>query len=118
MSEKIKKFYCDYCKFNTKKPSDWLRHVESQKHKNMGGKKKYICEKCEHESQSSWNLKLHKLTQHSTKEERSKQKYYCKDCDIVFFSPLYMNKHMKGKRHANYVKAVEELNKLKKEINK
>lgn len=36
-----------------------------------------------------WNLKMHKLTQHSTLEERTKSKYYCNICDLVFFSQLY-----------------------------
>jgi len=112
MSEKIKKFTCECCKYSTKKPSDWIKHVETPKHKNAGNKKEYICEECGHKSLNTWNLKLHNLTHHASKEERSKQKYYCKDCDVCFFSSLYMTKHMEGKKHLNYIKAVKELNKI------
>jgi len=41
---------------------------------------------------------------HSTKEERSKSKYYCNDCDQVFFLPLFYDSHMKGRKHINQVK--------------
>jgi hypothetical protein len=57
-------------------------------------------------------MKLHFLSNHSTKEERSKEKYYCSDCDMVFFSPSYMNAHMEGIKHKNYVEAINELNKV------
>ena len=50
---------------------------------------------------------MHKLTQHSTLEERTHSKYYCDICDLVFFSQLYKDKHISGKRHALYIKAVE-----------
>jgi hypothetical protein len=33
--------------------------------------------------------------------------YYCDICDFVFFSQLYKDKHINGKRHAIYVRAVE-----------
>ena len=39
--KKIKEFKCECCAFNTTKPSDWLRHIESNKHNN-NGKKKHI----------------------------------------------------------------------------
>ena len=44
---------------------------------------------------------MHNLSAHSTKEERSKQKYYCDICDNVFFCSAYYNKHIAGKRHKN-----------------
>ena len=52
------------------------------------------------------------LAIHSTAEERSKQKYYCSFCDVVFLSKLYLDKHNSGKIHNNVVKALDELNKL------
>ena len=52
------------------------------------------------------------MSQHSTQEERSKQKYYCVICDLIFISSMYKDKHMTGKRHANMIKAYE----LQKEL--
>ena len=57
-------------------------------------------------------LKYHNLTYHSTIEERQQQKYYCNDCDQVFFCSLYMQKHMNGKMHKNLILAL----KLEKEL--
>jgi len=61
----------------------------------------YKCAKCEYASKNHWNVKMHNLSAHSTKEERSKQKYYCDICDNVFFCSAYYNKHIAGKRHKN-----------------
>lgn len=44
---------------------------------------------------------------HNTKEERSKSKYYCNECDTVFFSLIYYNKHMTGIKHSNQLKVNE-----------
>jgi hypothetical protein len=112
---KVTEFYCRYCEYTTDKPSDWLKHVATQKHKRFGEKKTHTCNEddCNYECRTAWNMKLHMLSKHSSKEERTKQKYYCSDCDTVFFSHLYMDTHMKGIKHKNYVDAVEELNKIK-----
>ena len=103
----VKPFNCIDCDYHTSKPSDWLKHVNSKKHERFGNKKENKCDKCEYEAFNHWNLKMHNLSSHSTKEERSKQKYYCDICDLVFFSQLYKDKHISGKRHALYIKAVE-----------
>ena len=113
--EQVKNFICHNCNYETNRPCDWLRHCDSEKHKRQGRKKKHTCEECDYETTSAWNMKAHNLSQHATKEERAKQKYYCGVCDTVFFSPLYLQNHVNGSRHANYVKAVAELNKLKEE---
>ena len=44
------------------------------------------------------------MTVHSTMEERLKMKYYCNECDQVFFAPLYLDKHKTGIKHNNQVK--------------
>ena len=111
--DNIKIFVCNLCSYKTKKPSDWIKHVGSDKHKRYGEKKTKKCEECDIEFFSHWNLKHHILVTHSTKEERSKQKYYCSDCDQVFFCSQYMNKHMNGKRHKNFVLAIKLENELK-----
>ena len=54
------------------------------------------------------------LSAHSTKEERSKEKYYCVICDYVFISKLYMDSHISGKFHNCRVKAFYVLEELKK----
>ena len=37
----------------------------------------FNCKNCEYIANNHWNLKMHNLSSHTTKEERSKQKYYC-----------------------------------------
>lgn len=103
------KFVCEMCRFNCNYNSAWLEHLSSEKHLRQGKPKIHKCkyEDCNHETSVSWNMKMHIMTIHSTKEERSKSKYYCNDCDKVFFAPLYYNKHMYGKKHLNQVKINE-----------
>jgi hypothetical protein len=106
-------FQCNICDYKTIKPSDWIKHIGSEKHKRRGEKKCKKCEQCNIDFFSHWNLKHHILVTHSTKEERENQKYYCKECDQVFFCSQYMKKHMEGKRHKNYIIAIQ----LEKELN-
>jgi hypothetical protein len=105
--EEKKSFYCKFCDYTTMKPTDWIKHNNTEKHKRKGEKKSKKCDDCDMEFFSHWNLKHHILVTHTTKEERSKQKYYCKDCDQVFFCTQYMNKHMEGKKHKNYIHALQ-----------
>jgi hypothetical protein len=110
--ENKKRFNCELCNYNTHKPSDWIKHIETEKHKRDGNKKTRTCNICHMDFFSHWNLKYHNLTTHSTVEERKQQKYYCNDCDQVFFCNLYMQKHMNGKIHKNLILAL----KLEKEL--
>ena len=105
-------FYCKHCDYTTCKPSDWLKHIDTQKHKRFGKKKEHSCNECEYKCKTSWNMTLHTLTQHSSKEERSKHIHYCSDCDTVFFTLSSKTAHMNGIKHKNYVKAIDELNKI------
>ena len=50
----------------------------TEKHKRNGNKKEILCNKCDYSGLTHWNLKLHKLSQHSTIEDRKNSKYYCK----------------------------------------
>ena len=111
------KFNCITCDYNTNKPSDWIKHVNSKKHERLGKKLPTKCDQCDYNSLNHWNLKLHMLTQHSTIEVRSKSKYYCDVCDLVFFSELYKTKHLNGKRHLLFVKAIELQKKVDDEYN-
>ena len=116
MSENDKyKYYCNLCDHGSNSNSDFLKHTKSKKHER-GGLKQKICLICNHECFNHWNLKQHILTQHSTIEERRKQKYYCDICDTVFFSKLYMETHMKGKKHNNTILCNIEIDKLKLRI--
>ena len=109
-------FYCKHCEYTTEKPSDWLKHIDTQKHKRFGKKKTHSCKNCDYETRMSWNMKLHVLTQHTSKEERLKQDYYCVDCDVVFLNLSHKNKHMDGVKHKNYVRAIDELNKINQSV--
>lgn len=104
-----KELFCKLCNYKTLLTADWMKHIKSQKHQRNGEKKSTKCEHCEYESNTHWNVKIHKLKIHATPEERSKQKYYCDICDIVFFSKLYQDKHLSGKVHLNKIKVQESL---------
>jgi hypothetical protein len=111
-TEKIKRYNCPLCKYTTDKPSDWIKHTNSKKHERNGKRKSIHCDICNHESLTHWNNKMHMITNHSTKEERIKQKYYCFDCDQVFFCSQYKNTHDNSIKHKNIIMA----NKLQKEL--
>ena len=106
------KLNCVCCNYNTTKPSDWLKHIETAKHKRKGQKKITICPDCNEQYTNSYVLKIHKLMVHAPLEEKLNHKYYCKTCDIIFLSELYYLQHNKGKKHTNMIKAIESLNEL------
>jgi len=93
------KFRCETCNYSTNIKVHWHTHIMSDRHNRNGQKKISKCELCTYESVSHWNVKLHILSKHSTKEEREKHKYYCNICDTAFFCNLYMEKHMNGQKH-------------------
>ena len=99
--EKKEGFYCYLCQYTTKKNNDWLKHQLTKKHLRNGKPKTTTCSICDFSTSTHWNLKLHILSHHSTKEERQKYKYYCHTCDLVFFCSTYKNKHISGKIHKN-----------------
>ena len=101
MEKTNKEYYCYLCNYKTFRCSDWCKHINSQKHKRGGEKKTTKCDLCDYESLSHWNINNHKLSCHSTLEERKLQKYYCDICDVVFFCNAYMKKHFEGKYHKN-----------------
>ena len=101
MEKTNKEYFCYLCNYKTIRCSDWCKHINSQKHKRGGEKKTTKCDLCDYESSSHWNINNHKLSCHSTLEERKLQKYYCDICDVVFFCNAYMKKHFEGKYHKN-----------------
>ncbi len=110
--------YCENCNYETKWPADWIKHTKSQKHLRYGKSKETKCDHCDYETSTHWLLKRHILSQHSTKEQRSKYKLYCDTCDIVFFSNVFYNSHMTGKIHNNKVLAISLLPESKKKDDK
>ena len=96
---------CDTCNFEANTATEWIKHVKSQKHQRGGLPKSTECNKCDYKCVGHWLLKRHVLTQHDTIEDRRKQKYYCDVCDYVFFSKLYMDKHLEGRNHKLKVEA-------------
>ena len=100
------KFNCECCNFKCNYNSGWLDHISSKKHLRQGKPTIYKCniQNCNYETPTHWNLKIHKMNNHSSKEDRALSKYYCNECDQVFFSPIYYNKHNASKRHFNQVK--------------
>ncbi len=74
------KYSCDTCNYKTNIKTSWNTHIMSDKHNRNGQKKSTKCDLCTYESTSHWNIKIHKKLMHLTKEEKEKQKYYCKTC--------------------------------------
>ena len=121
VDENNKKYNCEFCFFYTNYASEWNKHTKSMKHQRNGQPKEtikdnYNCDKCEYKGDTHWNLKMHNITQHSTQEEREQQKYYCKDCDKVFFCSTYLNKHNNGVVHKNKVIANQTINPIINQI--
>ena len=87
------------CDFIATRPCEWFIHIKSRKHSRNGQAK--LCEICNVEFKTHWIQKMHKLKFYASIEERSKMKYYCKECDLVFFSQLYIDKHTNGKIHSS-----------------
>jgi len=112
MEKTNKEYFCYLCNYKTTRCSDWCKHINSQKHKRDGQKKTTKCDFCDYKSTSYSNITNHKLSCHSTLEERKLQKYYCDICDVVFLCNAYMKKHYEGKYHKNK----ELANKYEKEL--
>jgi hypothetical protein len=119
--------YCKLCDYSARCISDWYIHISSKKHERDGKKVSTECIICNITFSNHWLVKKHYLNHHATKEERSKQKYYCSVCDIVFFAKLYHDNHFKGIRHKNRINIEESIKKVNdrvefleknKEINK
>ena len=94
--------------------TNWNIHLNSAEHKRESKQKSIECIKCNRKFINHITQKHHMLTTHSSKEDRSKKKYYCETCDLVFISKLYMDKHIEGKFHKIKVKAMESFEEMKK----
>jgi hypothetical protein len=107
------KYYCETCKYGCDHNNTYRKHLNSELHSRAGEKKIFKCDKCDYTTTTSkWNLKIHYVSNHSTVEEKLKQKYYCVACDSVFFSPLYLNNHNKSISHINRTMLNNNLNNI------
>jgi hypothetical protein len=119
-----KKYNCKICNYCTDNKLNWLYHQDSNKHKRGGKLLSANCTECNYVATNHWNLKYHIASQHSTLEDRKKQKYYCDICDTVFFCKLYLEKHNDGNKHkkmllsSNNKDITDEKKNLIDEINK
>jgi hypothetical protein len=103
------KFYCVDCDYKCIYPAHWKQHLESDKHDN-GGKRKPRCDKilepkcdlCSFTTNNLTNMKVHKLTKHSSKEEQKIGfKYYCDKCEFGTFGDILFTRHLETKKHIN-----------------
>ncbi len=111
--------YCELCDFQATRPIEFIRHVETKKHIRNGKKIKdtiYRCDKCDKTLSNHFSYKIHMIQVHATVEEKLKQPYYCKCCDVVFVSKLYMDKHLIGKKHNNVARSLELIEEIKKKV--
>jgi len=104
-----KSLYCSCCNYQAKFPSEFNKHLGSQKHSRKGIKKDYKCDNCEYFATTHWNLKMHCVLKHYTLEQKKELKYYCKLCDNINFSNLYYQNHMKSTLHKNNI-MINEMN--------
>jgi hypothetical protein len=93
------KFNCDLCNYACTYKSEFNKHLKSAKHKRGGAPVNHDCNLCNYSSSSPWNLKMHIVNIHMTKEEKKELQYYCEICDCLCFSQLYYNTHMDSKEH-------------------
>ncbi len=111
-----KKFFCEICNFGCDFESIWNQHIETKKHKNNGilirenikevSNKK--CNDCNFIAKHNEGLRNHKLTRHSSKEDREKGfPYYCKECDFGSFRKKILDLHNNTKRHLIRIKFLD-----------
>jgi hypothetical protein len=97
---------CEKCNFTANRPKEWIIHVDTNKHKRDGNNKSVYCVACDKTFKTHWINKMHQLKFHASIDERKKCKFYCSNCDLVFFSKLYMDKHLSGIKHKNMIDAL------------
>lgn len=100
-------YTCEKCNYFTNKLDSYKKHCNSVLHKT--GKRKtrsdkltenYKCNICDYECNHKMNMKLHKLRNHATIEEKIKEfKYYCVSCDFGEFNQNLYNKHLTTNKH-------------------
>ena len=101
------KYCCEICNYKCKYQAHWKQHLDSDKHNN-NGKRKTRCDKllepkcnlCSFTTNNLTNMKVHKLTKHSTVEDRQTEfKFYCLKCDFGTFAEILYNRHLTTNKH-------------------
>lgn len=104
------KYFCEKCNYGTDIRYSLIQHEETELHitgiktrKEKENKVSYECKECKENkyiTDNKSNYILHKLNNHSTKEERKKEfKYYCELCDFGVFAETIFNIHKESKVH-------------------
>lgn len=100
-------FICEICDYKCLYQSHYSQHLNSRKHQNNGKKpprKDKIlenkCKSCDYTTRNNTCMRVHLLTNHSTKEERKEKfKYYCDVCDFGTFAEILFKRHNETKKH-------------------
>lgn len=100
------KYNCEECDYRCKYESLWDQHMSSKKHNKQDRKQRSDkiynskCSMCNYETNNHTNMKVHKLTKHSSPEQRSKEfKFYCHKCDFGTFIEILYSRHLETKKH-------------------
>lgn len=112
------KYNCVICNFKTNYVSVWEKHINTEKHRKTGVKRKVRrdkkignairCQYCEYTHQNKTSLRSHILNNHANKDDRKKGfKYYCEVCNVGTFSNLRYKEHLQSRNHVMLVNADE-----------
>jgi hypothetical protein len=100
------KFNCNTCDYHTNIIQNWNNHIISERH-TRGGKKTTRCSHCIYIAKTHYNLQQHILSQHATKEEKIKHKYYCEICDVLSTCEQYYLKHISSNKHKKRLQIID-----------
>lgn len=102
------KYNCEKCQYKCSYLSEWNEHLTAKKHTGEKRKERSDkileeqCKFCLYKSKKTTNMKLHVLTNHSTKEERkTSMKFYCDKCDFGTNAEILFNRHLETQKHLN-----------------
>ena len=105
-NNKENKYICEKCNFKCNTKARWEAHINTTLHqtgikkKRSDYKEPIKCDYCNYETKNITTLKMHKLNNHSTIEEKKKEfKYYCSYCDFGCLYENFMIKHNETTKH-------------------
>ena len=100
------KYVCEKCNFNCNTKARWNAHINTTLHqtgikkKRSDYKEPIKCDSCNYETKNITSLKMHKLNNHSSIEDKKKEfKYYCINCDFGCLYENFMKKHNETIKH-------------------
>lgn len=104
--EKNNKYICEKCNFKCNTKARWKAHINTTLHqtgikkKRSDYKEPIKCDYCNYKTKNITTLKMHKLNNHSTIEEKKKEfKYYCSHCDFGCLYENFIMKHNETTKH-------------------